>query len=374
MTQHVLHPQRLESRENLGSINTVAFSPDGRLLATNYGEIWDITSRQVIARLPVSMSGFVAFHPRRTDIVAISQDNAVLVIDLTQNAVFRRLQIEERCAQSIAFSSNGELLGIAGLTESEDASTGIVRLWEWEQERLVLEVNEPNALFYSVAMAPDAQLIAASGCFGPIGNSTSALLLWDREGRLKGKVEQENAAWNALTNCVCFSPDGTKLAFCGVDDRPCIATLTTEVVRTFGDFVCPSTPELIESGGVQEFGGYGSVVFSQDGLHLFAGGGGHHHDWGRFKKDRDVIEERISGGGDMSNFFTDIFSDLASSASLPDFFGLLGCWNISSGEPDATFEVSSTPIKCLAISADGRTLAAGSDLGLSLLWDISPLN
>jgi len=364
-------PHRLESEEKRGSIHDLSFSPNGTLLATSYGDIWDVPSRQLLAKLPVSSNGSIAFHPHR-DIIAMAQDDAVLIIDIMQHAVIARLHIDRRCAESIAFSNDGTIVGIAGFVESEDDRTGIVRLWEWKPERLVLDLQEPDALFYSVAISPDAHLVAASGCFGPLGNSTSALVLWDNAGTRKARIENEKFGSNAMTGCVRFSPNGTRLAFDDVGGSPCIVTLTGELVRTFGERAVPKEPEA-DIAAVQKPGGYNSLAFSPDGRHLFAGGGGHHFDWDEFNSGTEFIEERLRRGGDMSTFFTDIMSRPSQPQSLPKFFGLLTCWNISTGETVATFDVGSTPINCLAISADGRTLAAGSDPGLALLWNLPSL-
>jgi WD40 repeat protein len=211
-------------------IERVAFSPDGKLLATVSGDfqkqktpgevkLWDVASGTELGSLtghggPVHG---VAFTPDGQTLASASADGTVLLWDISRLAAPPRTQVAAPPAAphvratleghtswvwSVAFAPGGRTLASA----SRD---GTVKLWKrhteaWREEATL----DPQAgPLRCVAFAPDAKTLAAAAEPG-----TVQLWRWDgtawRTGRtLKG--HKDYVYWLA------FSPDGTKLASVG---------------------------------------------------------------------------------------------------------------------------------------------------------------
>ena len=115
---------------HIGSVNGVAFSPDGTQVVTDSDDrtarIWDLATGTNFTTLR-GHTGYVlgvAFSPDGTQVVTVSADRTARIWDLTaETATCRTLRGHTGAVRGVAFSPDGTLL----VTASDD---GTVRIWE----------------------------------------------------------------------------------------------------------------------------------------------------------------------------------------------------------------------------------------------------
>ena len=269
-------------------VNSVAFSPDGRTLASASDDrtiiVWDLATRQPIAGPLEGHTGpvySVVFSPDGRTLASASADGTIIVWDLAiRRPIGDPLEGHTDSVWRVAFSPDGRTLASA----SDDRT---IILWDLATRQPIGDPLEGHTgSVYSVALSPDGRILASGG--------RRELILWDLATRqpiddpLEGHT---SSVWR-----VAFSPDGRTLASTSADGTIIVWNLATPT--PIGDSL--ERTRLV----------YG-VAFSPDGRTL------------------------ASGGGDGI-----ILWDLATRQPI--------------GDPLQTSDVNS-----VAFSPDGRTLASG---------------
>jgi len=132
-----LEPARAD-RNSAGALNplpwgtghdqSVAFSPDGKLLACGTGEavirLWDVSSAREVRAVsdPGGQVGIVAFSPDGKHLLSAAEDNAVRVWDVSTGKTILRLNAADGSISGVTFSPDGKRI----LTISD----GAVKLWD----------------------------------------------------------------------------------------------------------------------------------------------------------------------------------------------------------------------------------------------------
>jgi len=188
----------------LGQVTALAFSGDGRILATGGRDrrirLWD-PSRAVELQPPIR-------SPDRISSLALRRDGRVLVTGgETGSVVFwdvRRRQVLSRRWQhrfgigDLAFSPNGRMLASGG-------SEGAIQLWDVDRRAPIgapLTAHTSNV--EGVAFSPDGETLASSSLDGTVR-------LWD-VARRRPIGEPLDAPATAPANLL-FSPSGEELIF-----------------------------------------------------------------------------------------------------------------------------------------------------------------
>ena len=184
------------SRISLNRVESLMFSPDGRMLATGTEfavRLWDVATRTEIATFPGGLHYSVVFSPDGR-MLATGKVDAVRLWDVATQGHIATLEGHTTHVLSIAFSPDGKTL--ASGSSDADAS---VRVWDIAT-RTKIATFEQRTRVLSVAFSSDGRMLA-------IGTVREASL-WDVATRTK-IATFEHDAW---INSVAFSPDGKTLA------------------------------------------------------------------------------------------------------------------------------------------------------------------
>jgi WD40 repeat protein len=190
-------------------VYAAAFSPDGSMLAAagdGFATLWSCRpAREQRAEWAGGTILAVAFAPDSRTLALAGEDGAIRLLEVPSMRERMTLRGPPRGAvQGIAFSPDGKLLAAA-------AGRGRVTLWDVERgaERRVLLEGGPHPI-PSVAFAPDGRSIAVV----EMGVTAQAVLIFDAEsGAIRARLTGP-----PLAGVLAFAPDGRTLAVGGADD------------------------------------------------------------------------------------------------------------------------------------------------------------
>jgi WD40 repeat protein len=192
-----------------GPVNSVAFSPDGNMLAAADGglvRLWEVTTRRQLGALLVDPSNSVssvAFSPDGRTLAAAA-GGLVRVSDVTTHRQLGAPLVDpSNSVSSVAFSPDGRTLAAA-----DDG--GLVRLWDMTTHRqLGAPLASQTGCVLAVAFSPHDNVLASGGC-------DQTVRLWDLA--TKRQLGAPFIGHTVAVLSVAFSPDGTMLATTGGDD------------------------------------------------------------------------------------------------------------------------------------------------------------
>jgi WD40 repeat protein/DNA-binding SARP family transcriptional activator len=330
------------------SVESVVFSPDGQLVGTSGTgggaaalRWWNLdTGDFVAAPLRGRDTGAVhsiALSPSG-DLLATGADGTVRLWDPdTGRPVGDPLRGHTGDVDSLAFSPSGDLLASAD-------DDGTVRLWGGFQTEELIRAHEGSV--GSLAFSPDGDLLATAGD----EESDPTVRLWDTATR-DTVGEPIRHPWGVSS--VAFSPDGQLLATAGFGG----------MVRLWD----PATGDAIGEP-IRHPWGLWSVAFSPDGqLLASAGWDGTIRLWNPatghpmgdplrgHTPDEEVRSVAFSPDGDM----------LASASSG----GMVRLWDPATGDPIRLPMRHLDGVSSVLFSPDGRLLASAGWDGTIRLWD-----
>lgn len=246
-----------------GSVNHVAYSPDGRFLATGSSDkrarIWDAATGALVHTLVghTKSVNVVAFSPDGATLASGSGDTSVRLWSAATGDFNHALTGLTQAVLSIAFSPNGKTVaGGAGFpllsvslvtgTPTDPPQELLLRIWDAKSGALLRDMDgEAWALTFS----PDGRTLAAT---------REEVYLWTLDKKASSRAlptVSKKSFWDR-TSALAYSPDG-KLLAAGSDDK---------VIRLFN---LSSRGDPVELKG--HTGAITSVAFSSNGQTLISG-------------------------------------------------------------------------------------------------------
>jgi WD40 repeat protein len=193
------HAGRLTLRGHREEVYYVAFSPDGKSLATcgkdRTIQLWDVDTgqRRLILRGHTDDINWVAFSPDGRSLASASDDNSIKLWDATKDGARMTLSGLSDRVLGVLFSPDGKCLISCG-------RDGGVIVWDPATGRQRSSFRVPNAKIESMTISPDGATLAASG--RQVG-------IWDLAGRRE--LLRLDGHGDAV-NSVAFSHEGKAVA------------------------------------------------------------------------------------------------------------------------------------------------------------------
>ena len=196
-----------KNRGRMDCIKSLAFAPDGKTIATGGYDrdlrLWDVATGQLRAALRGHVGALtaVAYSPDGRTIATGDDYGTVRLWDVATNRPRARWPGYEKDVVDLAFSPDGKTLAVA-------RDDGAVRLRDLGADRWRAEIprSQPHN-GQSLAFSPDGKTLAIAGAW-------DVATLWDTAtGRMTGMLEGHARSLTA----VAYSPDGKTIAT-GSDD------------------------------------------------------------------------------------------------------------------------------------------------------------
>jgi WD40 repeat protein len=324
-----------------GLVLSIAWSPDGSKLATASNDgtatVWDASNGRELLILEGHKNKdavwSIAWSPDGSKLATASLDKTAKIWDASSGRTLFTLRGHLDAVRSIAWSPDGKKLA----TASSDETT---RIWDAGSGRM-LSLQGHQGPLLSVAWSPDGRKLASAGI-------DKIAKIWDaRNGRLLLSVRGHESA----VVSIAWSPDGGELATASDD-------------KTAKVWEASSGGELLTLRGHQD--SIRSIAWSPDGARLATGS---------YDKTAKVWE---AGGGrellvlvghqDVVRSIT--WSPDGSKLATASYDKTARVWDAASGRQLLTLAGHSERVGSLAWSPDGSKLATASSDMTAKVWDL----
>ena len=340
-------PQKTFTVRMTDSVFSVAFSPDGKIVAigSSDGNIYlsDLNTGKLMRKLTGHSEDVqrVVFSPDGRTLASSSYlDETVRLWDVRTGEQKRKLTEHTGDIEGLAFSPDGKTLVSSG------SGDGTIRIWDVHTGNQKHAVAGHADYVYSVAFNPDGKFFAS-------GYADGSIRFWDAETGLHLKTFKKTFKPNYDASCLVFSLDGKTLACAdGLDIRLQDAHTGEEKMLLTGHTWGMHSVVLSPNGDTLASGSEDTTIRLWD-MHT-----------GEHKKTLDGHKHRV-----YSVAFSSDGKTLASGSDD----NTVRLWNVDTGETERILTGHAGEfegVKSVAFSPDGKTLASGGGDNVIHLWDI----
>ena len=342
------HRHTLEWPDGHGIVDNIVFSPDGRIFATGSKDsgtvsLWNADTGEHLHTL--DGSGPLAFSPDgRT--LASNDSSGLTLWDVATGENIKTLRAN---TLYITFSSDGRTLVNAGLY-------GTIRFWDVKTGEHLRTIEGHRVPSETLVFSPDGQMLASGGYHWD-GDHSDGPSLWDAATGRHLRTLTANRQFAPLESVV-FSLDGKTLA--GGTQSPWREADTTillwnvatgDLIHTFGG---PTTWVL-------------SVVFSPDGQTLASGS----HDSTVRLWDVATGENIKTLRGHTERVRSVVFSPDGQTLASGSEDSTICLWDVATGSLLQTLTEHPDSVVSLSFSPNGQALASGGEDSIVRLWNTS---
>ncbi len=337
----------LSFQAHSGITFSLAFSPDGARIASCGGEIkkkgelklWDARNGSSLAsaRAGVDALSSLAFSPDGRRLATAGWDRTVRIWDETLAQPVRVLEGHSAPVTAVAFYPDGKRLASGSWDNT-------LKVWNVETGREAFSLKGDSSVVYAVALSPDGRRIAS-------GNAKGAIKFWTAQD---GTALASLQGHCGMVMSLAFSLDGGRLASAGTD----------MLVKTWDS---RDGRELLALGG--HSGWVNSVRFGPDGRRLASGS-----DDGAVKLwDANTNRETLALEGHTDRVQSIAFSPDGKILASAGCDGTARIWDFHQARELATIKREGLVLSA-AFSPDGKRLAlaggSSGEAGELVLWDV----
>jgi WD40 repeat protein/transcriptional regulator with XRE-family HTH domain len=367
-----------------GRVRSVAFSPDGRILAATSTDgpvtLWDVAGRRRTAFLSASTKGAraVAFDPRGGALAVAAVDGTVQLWDTGRPPRHTAsLTGHVGTVHALSYAPDGRTLVSAGADRT-------VRLWDTDRARRLDVLRGHTDEVLGVAFSPDGRQVVSGGI-------DRTVRLWDVRDPRDGRPTATFTGNNDDINAVAYTPDGAAVVGAVGDGTTRLWDVRsgrqTLVLAGHTDYVMgvavTSDGALLATAGFDksvvlwELGGpvltarpfteVWQAVYSPDGKLLATADADHTVRLWDARSHR--LLERLTGH--TETVFSVAFSPDSRTLASAGSDGTIRLWDVAARKHLATLTGHIGEVFSVAFAPDGKTLAsAGADRTLRL-WDVA---
>jgi WD40 repeat protein len=343
MNDNAVGTQLREYRGHNGLVSAVAFSKDGRFLATgsadNVVRVWDTSASEKLVR---TFHGHdhqitaLAFSPDGEFLASASMDQNVRLWNMQPSDPHRNFAGHTNSVWSAAIRKDGRQIASGGADRT-------VILWDVGNGKIQHRLEGHKLPVTTVLYSPDGRFVVSCG-------GDKLIKIWDAES---GQFVRDLAGHEAAVMAACYSADGTRLISGGADRHVKVWDQGAKEPRTLsGHRTAVSAVALRPDGKVAATGSADGMVILWD------------------------LEKNIQTGNFQAHT-----EGVAALAYSPDGRQLASCgtdklvkvWHFPAGkvaEDLMTLSGHSAPVSSVAISPDGRFLASAGGDNLIKVWSL----